>query len=239
MQIPVRMLQIVVLTLVMAAMPVAAQQAPNPNPLAVELAVPFGTVPGKLLLLGNHMVFLDEQQPEASIVLPKGAIERLTADGAAIAIQTKEPVRGRSGEVRLLNFRVSTGGDPAVVTTWFSGGAGKSAQPAPGSPAPAAAVAAAAETATYQARHNHRIGDCKGRLVIAADMVSYESVDSVSHSRRWEYQSIKETDLPNPYELELKPFSGGTYKFLLDGSGMDPAAYKSLVDRVVAARAKP
>jgi hypothetical protein len=242
MEIFVRVLPIMILSLVMAAMPAAAQQAPNPSPLAVELAVPFGTVSGKLLLLGNHMVFLDEQQPETSIVVPKGVIERLTADGATIAIQTKEPVRGRSGELRILNFRVSTGGDPAVVTTWFGSGAGKAAQAAPaapGSQAPAAAaVSAATETVTYQARHNHRIGDCKGRLLFTADQVSYESVDNVSHSRRWEYKSIKETSLPNPYELELKPFSGGTYKFFLDGSGMDPAAYKSLVDRVVAARTK-
>jgi hypothetical protein len=239
MEIFATVLLITVLSLGMAVMPAPAQQAPNPSPLAVELAVPFGTVPGKLLLLGNHMVFLDEQQPETSIVVPKGVIERVTADGAAIAVQTKEPVRARSGELRVLNFRLSTGGDPAVVTNWFGSGAGKSAQAAPGSPAPAAAVVTAAtETATYQARHDHRIGSCKGRLLFTADQVSYESVDSVSHSRRWEYRSIKETSLPNPYELELKPFSGGTYKFFLDGSGMDPAAYKILVDRVVAARTK-
>jgi hypothetical protein len=239
MKIVVRVLRIMTLSLVMAAMPAVAQQAPNPSPLAVELAVPFGTVPGKLLLLGNHMVFLDEQQPETSIVIPKGIIERVTPEGAAIAIQTNEPVRGRSGELRTLNFRVSSGGDPSVVTNWFGSGAGKSALAAPGIPVPAAAAATAAtETATFQARHNHRFGDCKGQLLFTADQVSYESVDSVSHSRRWEYKSIKETSLPNPYELELTPFSGGTYKFFLDGSGMNPAAYKTLVDRVVAARAQ-
>jgi hypothetical protein len=191
-------------------------------------------VPGKLLLLGTYLVFLDEQQPETSVVISKGIIERLTAEGSAIAILTKEPVRGRSGELRTLNFRVATGGDPNVVTGWFAGGASKSAETTPGSPAPAAVT----QTLTYQARHNHRIGDCKGQLLVGADQVSYESVDDVSHSRRWEFKSIKETELPNPYELEIKPFSGGNYKLYLDGSGMDPAAYKTLVDRVVAARTK-
>ena len=108
--------------------------------------------------------------------------------------------------------------------------------PAAAAPAPAA-PAAAAETATYPARHNHRIGDCKGRLIITPDMVSYESIESVSHSRRWEYKEIKEANLHNPYQLELKPFSGPAYKFFFDAPGMDPAAYKTLVDRVVAARA--
>ncbi len=171
--------------LVFAGLPAVAQQAPNPSPLPVELAIPFGTVPGKLLMLGNHIVFLDEQQPETSVVVPKSVIDRLTADGAAIMIQMKEPVRGRSGELRLLNFRVSAGGDPAVVTTWFGSGAGKPAPTAPESPAPAALAApataptpGAVETASYQARHDHRIGDCKGRLLIGADQVRFESVDS-------------------------------------------------------------
>ena len=55
-------LQLASLALMTAAMPALAQPATNPIPLAVELAVPFGTVPGRLLLLGNHMVFLDDQQ---------------------------------------------------------------------------------------------------------------------------------------------------------------------------------
>ena len=91
-------------------MPVVAQQTPNPIPIAGELAVPFGTVPGKLLLLGNYLVFLDEQQQESSVVISKDIIERLTAEGSAIAVLTREPVRGRSGELRSLNFRIATEG---------------------------------------------------------------------------------------------------------------------------------
>lgn len=67
--------------------------------------------------------------------------------------------------------------------------------------------------------------------------MSYESVSSVSHSRRWEYQAIKETKLSNPYELEIKPFTGDSYTLQFDGAGMDPAAYRDLVDRVTSARA--
>jgi len=68
-------------------------------------------------------------------------------------------------------------------------------------------------------------------------MVSFESVDAADHSRRWEYRSIKEIRNPNPYELEITPFSGGSYKLLLDGSSIDPAVFKQIVDRVAAARA--
>jgi hypothetical protein len=222
------------LLLILLAAPAVSQVAPNPSPLAVELAIPFGTVPGKLLLLGNYIVFLDEQQPENSIVIAKSAIQQLKAEGAGIAIQMKEPVRARAGEVLLLNFRTSTGGDPALLTTWFGTGAPKTAAAA--TPAPAA-PAAAPEAPSYQVKHDHRVGSCTGRLIITADKVTYESIESVSHSRRWEYREIKEANHPNPYEVEIKPFSGSTYKFLLDAPGMEPAAYKSMVDRVVAARA--
>jgi hypothetical protein len=258
MKLSIRMPIISILLLGLAAMPAAAQPAPNPGPLAAELSIPFGTVTGKLLLLGDYLVFLDEQQPETSIVIPKGIVDRLTADGAMIAIETKEPVRGRAGGVRVLNFRVSTGGDPAAVTAWFASAANKPAPPAPPAPpvappaappaapvappvapAPPPAAPAAAETVTYQARHKHFRGECKGRLIIGADQVSYESLDAIGHSRRWDYKSIKETKLSNPYELDITPFDGAAYKLLLDAPGMAPATYQSLVDRVVAARTKP
>jgi hypothetical protein len=213
-----------------SARPGGAQSTPTGSVVAVDHSVPFGTVPGKLLLLGNYLVFVDEQQPSASFVVAKSAIESLNADGPDITVQTNEAIRNRSGEVRRLSFRVVSGAEPAVVTSWYGGG-----MASPSSAAPAGVPASG--TTTYQGRHNHRFGECRGRLIIGPDQLSYESVSSVSHSRRWEYQAIKETKLSNPYELEIKPFIGDTYKFHFDGAGMDPAAYRDLVDRVTSARA--
>ncbi len=210
--------------------PGGAQTASEGSAVAVDHAVPFGTVPGKLLLLGNYLVFVDEQQPGASFVVGKNTIESLNADGPAITVQTSEAIRNRSGEVRRLSFRVVSGTDPAVVTRWYGGGVASTVTSAsPATPA--------SGTTTFQARHDHRIGECRGRLIVGPDRVSYESVSSVSHSRRWEYQAIKETKLSNPYELEIKPFTGDTYKLHFDGEGMDPASYRELVDRVTNARA--
>lgn len=218
--------------LLASAVPGAAQTAATGSAVAVEHSVPFGTIPGKLLLIGNYLVFIDEQQPGASFVVAKGVIESLNADGPAITVQTSEAIRNRSGEVRRLSFRTMPGADPGVVTVWYGSGVGIASTAS----SPPRAMEAAG-TATYQARHNHRLGECRGRLIVAADQMSYESVSSVSHSRRWEYRSIKETELSNPYELVIKPFTGDTYKLHFDGSGMDPAAYKDLVDRVTSARA--
>ena len=211
-----------------------AQNVTTGSSLAVEHSVPFGTVSGKLLLLGNYLVFVDEQQPNSSFVVAKGTIETLKVEGPDVTVQAREAVRNRSGEVTRLSFRVAPGTDPAVVSGWYGSGVGATAA---GAPSAGNATMPAPGTTTFEVRHSHTIGDCRGRLIVAANQLSFESVSNVSHSRRWEYQAIKETELSNPYELEIKPFAGDTYKLRFDGSGMDPAAYKNLVDRVTAARA--
>lgn len=215
--------------LLVSVRPGEAQSAATGRVVAVDHSVPFGTVPGKLLLLGNYLVFVDEQQPSASFVVAKSAIQSLNADGSAITVQTNEAIRNRSGEVRRLSFRAVSDADLPVVTSWYGGGMASTSSAAP-------AVIPASGTTTYQARHNHRFGGCDGRLIVGPDQVSYESVSSVSHSRRWEYQAIKETKLSNPYDLELKPFTGATYGFHFEGTGMEPAAYRDLVDRITSAR---
>ena len=50
------------LTLFVFSFSASAQPVPSGNVIAVEYSVPFGTVAGKLLLLGNYLVFADEQQ---------------------------------------------------------------------------------------------------------------------------------------------------------------------------------
>lgn len=210
-----------------------AQAPPSGKVLAVEHAVPFGQIAGKLLLYGEFLVFVDHAQPADSFVVPRASIESLDADGAVVTIQLKDAGRNRSGETRRSSFR-ALDGDPGPVTGWYSARGGGAAMPGGSAPAAAAAPEGAK---VFPARHNHRMGSCSGRLIITADMVSYESTDSASHSRRWQLRQIREISLPNPYELNVRPFDGGNYKLMLDGSGMDPATYKELVDRVAAARA--
>lgn len=218
----------------LAAFAMAAAAVPPGRAVAVEHAVPFGQIPGKLILYADYLVFYDEGQPADSFVAPKSSIERLDSDGTVITVQLKEAVRNRSGEVQRVSFRVLDG-DPGPVTSWF--GMASAAVPA----APAQAVSSgqpAPEGAkVFPASHNHRIGSCSGRLLITADQLSYESTDAVSHSRRWELKQIREISLPNPYELNVRPFGEGNYKIRLEGSGMDPQTYKDLVDRIAAARA--
>lgn len=219
---------ILIYTLLVPFGPGGAQTTATGSAVAVEHSVPFGTVPGKLLLLGNYLVFLDEQRPDASFVVAKNVIESLNAEGPAVTVQTTEAIRNRSGEVRRLSFRAAPGADVAVISQWYGAGVTPASLAAPASPP--------GVTDTYEARHDHRFGECRGRLIVGLDRLSFESVSSVSHSRRWEYSAIKETKLPNPYELEITPFTGDSYRLRFGGAGMDPASYRELVDRVTKAR---
>lgn len=210
-----------------AALP--GQAPPQGRFPAVECALPLGQAQGILILYGDNLVFVDDGQPSDSFVTPKTSIETLSADGATITIQLKDPVRNRSGEVRRVSFR-ALDGDATPVTAWFGARATAAAAATPEQAEPEGAK-------VFPVRHNHRIGSCRGRLIITEDRVNDESTDSVSHSRRWELKQIREISLPNPYELNVRPFSGPNFKLFLEGSGMDPETYKQLVDRIAAARA--
>ena len=207
-----------------------AQPAPPGTVITVQRAVPFGTASGRLLLLGTYLVFVDDQQPASSLVVPRSDMENLTTDNDSITVQVRVPIRDESGAGNRLIFRVAQAADTSAVTAWYT----KAGSQTGGGPV--SAGTSAADNDSYAVQHDHLRGSCKGRLIVTPAQLSFESVDKVDHSRRWEYTAIKEISLPNPYELEVKPFAGGSYKFKLDGSGMTPAAFRVLVDRVTSAR---
>lgn len=210
----------------------------------VELAVPFGTIPGKLLVLNDFMVFVDEQQPGSSFVLPKNQITSITG-GTMVLVEMKAPVDDRSGPRTRFSFRFVDENESAAVTRWFRSPGNAAPVAAAVAPPVAAPVAPAATSAapvasgqqdSYQVRHVHLMGGCHGRLAISEDRVIYESIDDIGHSRNWQLKDIKELKQDNPYKLTVEPFRGDKYTFRLEGQGMDPAVFKTLVDRVTAAR---
>ena len=93
---------------------------------------------------------------------------------------------------------------------------------------------------SYPAEFTQFIGrNSRGRLMVTADMVAYESIDNVQSSRRWQFKDIKEIKLKNPYEIEIEPFVGDRYTLKLEGKGMDSGDFKTIVDRITAARIAP
>ncbi len=200
----------------------------------VELSVPFGTVDGKIVLVGDYLVFIDDEQSRSSFAIPRREIQDITSDAGVVVIETRQAIRDRSGDRTRFSFRLVEG-TMATLTNWSR----MTDETTAGTTSVADVSGSAgsdSEQRTYQARHNHRLGSCNGRLIINDEMIAYESTDRIEDSRRWQLADIKELHQPNPYEIEIDPFVGGQYRFFLEGTAMNGQEFSALVDRVTAAR---
>src|SRR4029079_1032309 len=126
------------------------------------------------------------------------------------------------------------------ITNWFGGGTirigGGTIPTQAGSVTSKPESADGTTSMSYDAKHKHRLGSCRGRLIVNEKGMAYESIDEISDSRQWQLRDIKELIRSNPYEIKITPFDGNEYHLDLQGNGMDNAAFKSLVDRITAAR---
>ncbi len=80
-------------------------------------------------------------------------------------------------------------------------------------------------------------GGSRGKLLATPTQLIYEAVDNASSSRRFEYKDIKRFKRPNPYKVEIEPFSGSKCELDLLGTPMDNAQLSTLTDRIANARA--
>lgn len=211
-----------------------AATAPGQTPISTqkaELAVPFGVAPGKVITVGPYLLFVDDEKPESSLAVSREDIRDFKISGDVLTVATSKPVRDRSGERSQLTIRLSNATDSASLAAWYKA--------APASPAVAVeAGKPATDTARpiYEAKHDHRIGACTGRLIVEPNRLLYESVTNIGHSREWAMRDIKELKRDNAYGIKVIPFDGETYNLGLLGQGMGNEEHRALVDRIAAAR---
>jgi hypothetical protein len=217
--------------LALFAVPSAGQ-----NVLQVELSVPFGTASGKLILSAEHMIFFDDQEPQYSFVVHRQEIQDMTVDTGVLTMQLKQPVRDRSGNSLRLSFKMPDKVGADALSAWWKGSSAVQATPS-ATPAATPATQEKSDEQRYRAQHDHTFGSCNGQLVITLDRIVYESVTAMGHSRQWTLRDIKEIKSDSPYMLEITPFTGDNYKFQLLGTGIDPADFRALIERITKARA--
>lgn len=200
-----------------------------------RLAIPFGAASGKVVRVGDFLVFIDDERPEWSFAISRGEVENVATEGDTLTVKTMKPLRDRTGERTSFAFQLIGGADMATgLAQW----ARMTATAAPADTVRPVSNGAAA-TLNYQARHKHGLpfrGSCQGRLIVSEDRISYESVDQIEHSRQWELRDIKEFKLDNPYEIHIDLFVGDDYDFELAGKGINSTEYKTIVDRITQAR---
>jgi hypothetical protein len=201
-----------------------------------ELSVPFGTVNGTAVLVGDYLVFIDEQQVQSSFAIARSEIQKITREARGVSIETRQPIRDRSGERNQFTVRLSDG-DLTTLMNWSS-----ILPTLPTQPTPTTSVAGVSdpEQMSFPAGFTQFLGrNSRGTLMVNAEMIAYESIDNLQSSRRWQYKDIKEIKLKNPYEIEINPFVGDKYNLRLEGKGMDSGDFRTIVDRITAARIAP
>lgn len=201
----------------------------------VEIAVPFGTVAGKLVLHDGYAVFLDEEKPESSFAVARADMTGFATEAGMLNALFNKNFRDRAGEKNRLSLRAVRPEESEILQRWFSA--------PPANPAVSSGSGARnGETAMefkLEVQQKRRFGRTqKGRLMLAGSQLIFESIDDPSSSRRWEFKEIKSLENKNPYELRVEPFTGEDYRFEFVGTPMEAAQYKSLVDKVTSARVK-
>ena len=119
-----------------------------------DLAIPFGTVSGKIIVAGEHLVFIDEQKPELSFVIAKNEVENVTIQDRTASLELSRSIQDRSGERSRLNFRLPNG-DTTALTRWFG----------------AAVTAPVAAAPGLSVRNKAQSNPAKQSLVVPADTI--------------------------------------------------------------------
>lgn len=201
-----------------------------------ELAVPFGTAAGKLVLVGDYLTFVDEERPDTSFTITRSEVKNFKTEGDQLMIETQRAMRDRSGERTNFAFKLMEGtSDPFAV--WAS------AKTTVATTAPSDIKSPEGESWTFNAKHSHSValvpsGSCTGKLIITRDRVVYESLEDREHTRQWPLADIKKIKRNNPYRIEIEPFNRDKYTLELEGSGMDIGVFKKLQTWIVQARVK-
>ena len=201
--------------------------------VGAELSLDFDKAQGKLMMVGDKIIFVDDEKPESSFAIDRDNIIGIDKDNSVLSIQTKNTVNSRGDEKMRFVFRLKDGSAEDFVSSSNMNSSNiktvsDTRMPQTGS----------ASTMVYEAEHGHRLyGSCKGRLIVGSDRISYESTDDRDHSRQWLFTDIKKLKRDSPYKLSIKPLSGDGYTLDILGQGIDITDFKKIEDNLATAKA--
>jgi hypothetical protein len=205
-----------------------------------ELSVPFGTVTGRIVLVADYLVFVDEDRSEDSFTIPRSEIKDIKIEGDDLKVETKRAIRDPSGERTSFSFRLREGSGEAL-TLWA--GTRSVASNTAASAITNTGVSESGEQWIYSAKHPHSLalvpsGSCTGKLIINPERVVYESLEEREHTRQWPLSDIKKIKRKSPYKVEIEPFNREKYVLELEGNGIDITVFKKLENWLSMARSR-
>jgi len=144
-----------------------------------ELAVPFGSAKGHIALVGDTIVFVTSDASRWSMAIEHAEIAKAQRNADVVTITTQRPLKDADGERDSFRFRLA---EPARLMGWY--------EATPSGTGPATTGGRTTKTdaspilASYQVRHDHRIGSCQGTLILTEGGVSFESNNQLDDSRQ-------------------------------------------------------
>ena len=187
----------------------------------VTLSGTSGTVTGKVIGLGDYLIFVDDDQPAKSFFIPRGEIRSANSTNGAIVVEMARPVTDRFGTRSNLELRLVDPASATVFTRWI------------GVP-----VERARTVTSYSVdvRHDHLgQGGCEGKLIADDNRLRFESVGQADHSRSWDYNLLSRFEVEKLNSIiKVSPASGDAYQFNV-ANGATAGAMHTLVSAKIAA----
>lgn len=183
----------------------------------VQLNGPSGTVNGKVVGVGEYLVFVNDDSPDKSFLVPRGDIRSARNDSGTLTIEMTRPVADREGTRSNLMIRLI---DPAAaepLTTWI------------GVP-----TETRARTVTYTVDVTQKmaVGEGHGKLVIEEGRLRYESLTDKSASQTWDYNDIRKFHWVKEHNLLQVEAGGKQLEFQVKGGLTDPV-YQLVSQKIV------
>ena len=189
----------------------------------VQLTGPSGAINGKVVGLGDHLIFIDDDNPDKSFLIPRGEIRTASNDAGTVRVEMSRPVVDRHGSRSNLEIRMIDPAAVGVLTKWI------------GVP-----VERARTVTTYSldVRHDHKgQGGCNGRLIADENRLRFESVTEANHSRTWDYNSLARFQAEKDNALlKVTPTSGEEYHFNIVNGATAGEMHRLVSDKIIAAR---
>ena len=193
---------------------------------------PNGTAQGKLVMRGDQMTFIDDNNPDMSFIIPKHDVRKARWEGGKLTVELSNPYSSSLGENRSeAVFIMPDQSSAGSVISWV------------GVPVAGYNMNEADRTATPRdnqmqitdVRFDVRNGDQRGKLMLQDSDLVFESLSDAKHSNRWRYSDIRELT-HNDHEIKVQGYKGDKYEFQFKNKAMLLTAYNLISDKVVSAR---
>jgi len=207
--------------------PVKAQS--SVDACEIELSEPFSVVKGKVVRVGNTLVFVDDDLGR-SVTVDRSNIKRFSPQKDVSSIDLYRPVIYRERDRLHFEFRVVTpSANCEAIRQWLRngtstpGGGGRRTPPRK----PQAPVT------KYPVVHIRDMArDFSGTLIVSEKTIEFECSQDSGRSRRWALKDVRKVEQRTPYLLMVFPCATDKYTFEFPAKGMDPTVFRPLRNRI-------